>query len=921
MSYNLSNDAELPPAPNPPGISESNLRLFQRAGSVLAIFVLGFLILWWARSVYTDWLWFDHLGYRSVFTKILFLKIWLFLAGALVSGLALTASLYFAFRYSRGAFTRSLSAESYRLLWALVVLGAGMTVIIASLIFGSVAQDRWETVLLYFNRLPFGVADPQFGLDATFYVATLRLLHFLQGWFLGLAITLIVAALSLYAAVYSLRGIAIPLSARMLNHLAVLGVILMLTIAAGHALGVYELVLSGSGVVFGATYTDVHARMPVLWLLTGIAALAALGFVVGIYFSGLRLMAGAFSLWVIAALLVGFAYPLLFQRFQVEPNEFELERVYIQRNIQATRWAYGLDQIQESTFRANPKLTAEAIEDSASVLDNIRLWDLQPLKDAYNQLQFMELYYNFLNIDWDRYEVNGEMRQVLVAARELNQDNLPEDAKNWVNERLQYTHGYGLVMSPATEFTPGEGRPEFLLQDIPIKGDFKIERPGLYYGETPDSFAIVNSALTEVGPSEGLQHYGGSGGVVLGSRLRRVAYASQFGDINILLSGQITPESRIQYRREIRSRVKAVAPFLKLDHDPYPVLDQAGKLWWLQDAYTATDRIPYSAQTDRPLPRPENREILGGFNYIRNSVKVAVDAYNGSIEFYVIQPGDPLVQMYRKAFPGLLKDFDQMPQDLQDHIRYPIGLFTAQTQMFLRYHVTDPQVFFNQAEQWAVPLESRFGKRGVLLRPTYLMLKAPGEDRVEFVLMLSFTPAGEKKNLVGWILARNDAPNYGALLAFQVPGDPQVDGPSQVEARIENDQQISQQFTLWEGAGSRVIRGQLLVIPMAGTILYVEPMYLQSEVLAFPELKKIILADGSDVVMADSIKEGLIMLVHGGKAAPAVDVVSDAGSAIDARDLRQIQEAVAGLEKALEGLRDALKDLKDSSGNTGGSRP
>ena len=364
-----------------------------------------------------------------------------------------------------------------------------------------------------------------------------------------------------------------------------------------------------------------------------------------------------------------------------------------------------------------------------------------------------------------------------------------------------------------------------------------------------------------------------------------------------------------------------MAPFLKLDHDPYPVLDQAGKLWWLQDAYTATDRIPYSAQTDRPLPRPENREILGGFNYIRNSVKVAVDAYNGSIKFYVIQPGDPLVQMYRKAFPGLLKDFDQMPQDLQDHIRYPVGLFTAQTQMFLRYHVTEPQVFFNQAEQWAVPLESRFGKRGVLLRPTYLMLKVPGEDRVEFVLMLSFTPAGDKKNLVGWILARNDAPNYGALLAFQVPGDPQVDGPSQVEARIENDQQISQQFTLWEGAGSRVIRGQLLVIPMAGTILYVEPMYLQSEVLAFPELKKIILADGTDVVMADSIKEGLIMLVRGGKAAPAVDVVSDAGSAIDARDLRQIQEAVAGLEKALEGLRDALKDLKDSSGNTGGSRP
>ena len=917
MSYNLSNDAEPPPAPNLPGISLANLRLFQRAGSVLAVAVLVLLILWWARAVYTDLLWYDHLGYRSVFTKILFLKIWLFLAGALVSGLTLTASLYFGFRYSRGPSTLSLPAESYRLLWALVVLGAVMTVVIASLIFGSAAQGRWETALLYFNRIPFGVTDPQFGFDATFYVATLRLLHFVQGWLLGLAITLIVAAMALYAAVFSLRGIGIPLSGRMLQHLAVLGIFLMLTIAAGHALGVYELVLSGSGVVFGATYTDVHARMPVLWLLTGIAVVAALGFAVGIYFDDLRPMMGAFSLWVIAALLVGFAYPLLFQRFQVEPNEFELERVYIQRNIEATRWAYALDQIQESDFSANPKLSAAAIEDSRSVLDNIRLWDLQPLQDAYNQLQFMELYYNFLNIDWDRYLVNGEIRQVLVAARELNQDNLPEDARNWVNQRLQYTHGYGVVMSPATEFTPGEGRPEFLIKDIPIRGEFPVKRPGLYYGETPGDFAIVNSALSEVGPGEDAQHYGGNGGVSLNSPLRRLSYASQFGDINILLSGQLTPDSRIQYRREIGTRVKAAAPFLKLDRDPYPVLDQAGKLWWLQDAYTATDRIPYSTQTARPLPRAENREILGGFNYIRNSVKVAVDAYNGSVDFYVVQPDDPLVKMYRKAFPGLLKDFDQMPQDLQDHIRYPIGLFTAQTQKFLRYHVTDPQVFFNQAEQWAIPLESRFGKRGILLRPTYLMLNVPGEERVEFVLMLPFTPAGEKKNLVGWILARNDAPNYGSLLAFQVPGDPQVDGPSQVEARIENDQQISQQFTLWEGAGSRVIRGQLLVIPMGDTILYVEPMYLQSEVLAFPELKKIILADGSDVVMADSIREGLIMLVDGGTVPLGANVAPDGGDAIGVKDIQQIQEAVAGLEKALEGLRDALKDLQDSSGNTG----
>ena len=873
---------------------------------VVTAILIVVLALEWARGAYTDWLWFRHLGFASVFTKVILLKTLMFLAGAQLALLALTSSVWLTLRFSEGPLTLTIPADTQRLLWVLLFTATGLTALISSFIFGATAMNNWDTVLLFINRIPFGVADPQYGMDVSFYVVTLRMFRFIQSWFLGLAVTVTVFSSSLYIAVYALRGVGFVMAPRMLRHVAGMGAILMLAIAAGHVLDIYELVLSDSGVVVGATYTDINARMPALWLLTGIALLAAIGFAVSDYAGGVRLMAGAFSLWVIAVLLANIAYPSLFQRFKVAPNEFERERIFIERNIEATRAAYQLDILQEFTFELEPKITPEAVRNSKATLDNIRLWDLQPLEDAYNQLQFMELYYNFLNMDWDRYPVDGELRQVLVAARELNHENLPVDARNWVNQRLQYTHGHGVAMSPATGFTPGEGRPEFLLQDIPIRGAFPVTRPELYYGESPVEFAIVNSQLAEVDPGAGPSHYGGTGGVLLSSTLRRIAYAWEFLDVNILLSDQISPDSRIQYRRDIQSRVGAVAPFLELDGDPYPVLDQAGKLWWLQDAYTTTDRYPYSTPYSSPAADGSDRPVEGGFNYIRNSVKVSVDAYNGTMYMYAVQPDDPLLMMYRQAFPDLIRDFDEMPADLKQHIRYPRDLFSAQAQLYLRYHVTDPQVFFNQAEQRAIPLETRFGKRGVLVTPSYLMLQMPGETEVEFVLMVPFTPAGAKRNLVGWLIARNDTPNYGQLMAFRLPGDPQVDGPSQVEARIENDQQISQQFTLWEGAGSQVIRGQLLVIPMAGTILYMEPMYLQSEGLAFPELKKIILADGSDVVMADSLEQGLAMLV-GGEATP---VPAEQRSAVSRRDLEPVEAAVEDLGRAVDELRKALKELK-----------
>ena len=904
MSFDLTNDSNEPESPNLPGVSAVVLRRVRNGCMTAVSLLFVFLVLWWLRTVYTDLLWYDELGYQGVFTKILVMKIWLFVGGTTVTAAALIVNFYFTFRFSRGPSTLPVTEETMRLLRALLVAAVVITVLTAAPVFGSAAAGRWEVFLLFLNKVSFGVSDAEFGQDLSFFIVTVRMLNFVQVWVMGILIVSVVMSLFLYAGIYGLRGLNFFLAPRMLKHIGILGGLLMLSIASGHVLVIYDLVLSSGGLVAGAGYTDIHARIPVLWLMTAIATLGAAAFFASHYFGGLRLMAGAFSLWVIMVLLANLAFPALFQRFQVDPNQFEREQVYIDRNIEATRSAYQLDQVEQVALPTVGDIDADVVANNLSVIENIRLWDVEPLQDAYNQLQFMELYYNFLNMDSDRYILDGKLRQVLLAARELDPENLPADARNWVNRRLQYTHGFGVAMSPAIGFTPEEGRPEFFIQDIPIRGEIPIERPEIYYGESPAPFAIVNSLAPEIDPSGNDLHYRGEGGVDLGGTFRRLAYAWQFADINILLSDQISSGTKIQYRRQISGRVKALAPFLTMDEDPYPVVDGSGKLWWLQDAFTTTDRYPYSTFT------------VSGFNYIRNSVKAVVDAFSGEVSIYVMDPSDPLLQMYRRAFPELFLDFDEMPSELQAHIRYPNGLFSVQAEMYLRYHVTDTQVFFNQADQWAIPEDSRFGRRGVEVHPSYLMLQMPGGDSEEFVLMLPFSPAGEKKNLVGWLTARNDGVHYGKLNAFTVPKDPQVHGPSQVEARIENDPLISQQFTLWggEGEGSRIVRGQLLVIPVGDAIIYVEPLYLQSEGLAFPELKKVILADGSNVVMADSVGEGLAMLLEGGAPSGVVTIGSgEEGQATpNSEDLRVIEDAVTELDEALKDIQEVVERLRES---------
>ena len=910
-----------------------NLKLITRVGLAVVGVVLIIVVLSVVKSVYTDWLWFDSLSYEGVYTKILGMRIWLFFGGALLVAGILIGNLYIAYRFSRGGSILPVPPEVLKLARIGIIAGAVLMVIIMSVVFGVVAQGRWETFLLFFNRVPFGVEDPQFHKDISFHIATMPMLHFIQGWFMSVVIATAVAVVALYVAVFAIRGVNIVLTPRIRGHLALLGAFLMVTIAAAHYLDIFELVFSGRGAAPGAGYTDVNARLPVLWLLVAIALVAAVGFVVSLYYGGLRLMIASFSLWAVLAVLAGAIYPVAYQRFRVNPNEFEREEKYIDRAITATRAAYGLDLIDEQPFTYTPTLDLETVADNPETIKNIRLWDHRPLRDTYNQIQTFRQYYGFASVDVDRYRFeDGEYRQVMLAARELFPENLEEEAQNWVNRKLSYTHGYGVAMSPVNRATE-EGRPEFFLKDVPPTGDLIVQRPEVYYGENTQDFVIIDTGTEEFnfpGPAGDpvYQNFEGEGGVKLGSFFRRAAFAWQFLDFNLLISGQIGSESTIKYRRQIHERVSTIAPFLHLDEDPYLVVGDGGKLWWIQDAYTVSDRYAYSARFEDE------------FNYIRNSVKVVVDAYNGTVHFFVIDEDDPMVQIYRGAFPELFADFDEMDNldpSLRDHIRYPIDLFSAQTQINLRYHMRDSKEFFLREDLWSVArevFETSINTQDI--EPYYVIMKLPGEEKEEFVLLLPFTPGGvEKKNMVGWMAARSDGENYGKLLTLTFPKDRQVFGPEQIEGRITADEDIGRELTLLCPEGKLCIRGNLLAIPMGESVLYVEPLYIRAQALPLPELKKVFVADANKVVMADTLSEALTLLL--GEAPPdsVIDQPStgtpgqgpaDGTPSQERRQIEEVQKEIGGIEDAvrqlmenLDTLQEALRKIQETLALEGGS--
>jgi uncharacterized protein len=868
---------------------------------LLAFLVLTFL--GQAVPLYTDWLWFQEVGLTQVFTTRLTLSGWLFLGVFAAVFVFLFANLSVAARTAAPdvlwELEDQLGLPGRAILEPLVRRLLVPVVAVIAFFSGMRATGAWDTVLEYLNRTAFGRVDPLFQRDIGFYVFELPFWRLLYGW----ATTLVLATVVLAAVVYVLqrslvltaRGPRLAAGAR--THLLGLAALVLLLRAVGFWLDRYDLLYSPRGVVFGASYTDVHAALAVLQLLAVLAVLCAAACALQIVRPGwFFLVAGLVVLVVVWVFGLG-VYPALLQRFRVTPNELEAERPYIQHYIRMTRNAYGLDSVAEKEFAADENLTAAALDRNSITIKNIRLWDHRPLRVTYEKLQEIRTYYKFRDVDVDRYTINGEYRQVMLSPRELSYRDLP--SRGWINERLTYTHGYGLVASPVNRISP-EGQPEFFLKDIPPAGSGmpKVTRPAIYYGEIGNDFVFVRTKSQELDYPSGDQNvytrYEGRGGIPVNSLLRKLIFAIRFGEKNVLLSDDLTVESRVMIYRDIRGRVEQAAPFLRFDQDPYIVVTADGRLVWMIDAYTSTDRYPYSSP------------VRGWGNYIRNSVKATVDAYDGTLTFYIADPEDPLIRTYAKAFPGMFRPLGDMPKDLQAHIRYPEDLFKIQALMYARFHMEDPQVFFNSEDLWVVPRLAHEGREQAM-EPYFTVMRLPGESREEFVLLSLFSPSG-RDNMIALLAARMDPPNYGRIIAYIFPKQKLVYGPRNIDARINQDPVISQQISLWNQRGSRVIPGNLFAIPIEQSLIYFQPLYLAAEQSALPELRRVVVAYGNQIAMEPTLETALGR-IFGGRirgdeaAARAPERGAAAGPAMDGALSGLIQRAWDAWQKAQDALR------------------
>ena len=817
--------------------------------------LLGFILLslvGQAVPLYTDWLWFQEVGYTAVFTTRLTLSGWLFL------GLGASVFVFLFVNLSVAARTAppdvlweledQLGLPGRAILEPLVRRLLLPVIAVLSFFAGARATGSWPTVLEYVNRTPFGHGDPLFGRDLSFYFFTLPFWRLLYGW----STALVAGTLVLVAAVYVLqrslvltaRGPRLAAGAR--THLLGLAALLLVLRGVGFWLDRFDLLFSPRGLVFGASYTDVHASLPVLQWLIVLAFLCAAACVFQMFRPGWRfLVAGLVVLVVLWVAGLGVA-PALLQSYRVKPNELAFERPYIEHNIKMTRQAYALDRVVEKDFAAEDNLNPAALERNNLTIKNVRLWDHRPLLTTYGKLQEIRTYYKFRDVDVDRYTVNGEYRQVMLSARELSYRDLP--SRGWINEHLTYTHGYGLVAGPVNRIS-AEGLPEFFVKDIPpaVTGLPKVTRPEIYYGEIGNEYVFVRTRSQELDYPSGDQNvysrYDGRGGIPVAGLLRKAAFAARFGALTVLLSNDLGPESRVMIYRDIGARVQEAAPFLKFDRDPYLVVGVDGRLVWMIDGYTTSDRYPYATP-------------VRGYNYIRNSVKATVDAFHGTVSYYIADPEDPVIRTYSRAFPGLLKPLTEMPKDLQAHIRYPEDLFTVQARMYATYHMHEPQVFYNKEDLWVIPRLQQDG-RDREMDPYFTVMRLPGEPREEFVLLSGFNPSG-RDNMIALLVARMDPPYYGRIIAYAFPKQKLVFGPRNIQARINQDPVISQQISLWNQQGSRVITGHLLAIPIDQSLIYVQPLYLAAaEQGALPELRRVVVAYGNQIAMEPTLEAAL----------------------------------------------------------------
>ena len=866
----------------------------KKIGLLLFVGIALLVVLMFGSSVfnlYVDWMFFDETGFLTVFKTVLANKIvagMLFSAGFLLFyflNIFIANRLDFPLRnlniFGDTVYPVKTLSFDKPVKWITILAGVFIGFLIA--LFGA---SRWEEVLLFKNRLDVGMQDPIFNRDISFYFFTLPLIETIKG-FAGFTVILTCAVT---AVSYFLRG-GISVSERSISmhpyvrkHAGLFGIFLFGILALHFYTDLYKLLFSEHGVISGAGYTDVHTKLFTLKLLAILAAVTGIVFTTAAF-------RGSFKWVVFPAALAGLVYiggiilytPFL-QKFRVAPNELELEKPYIGYNIDFTRFGYDLNNIELKSFDVSYNLEAKDITNNDATIKNIRLWDNNPLLKTYGQLQQIRTYYKFIDVDNDRYTINGEYKQVMLSPRELSYNDLP--SKSWINERLVFTHGNGLAMGPVSRITK-EGLPEFIIKDIPpvSETDLKITRPEIYYGELPNDYVVVKTKVQEFSYPTATENvytkYDGGGGVELSSLLRRSVFAVKFNTAKIFLSSDITPESRILFYRNINERILRIAPFLMYDSDPYMVVSDEGKLYWMIDCYTVSANLPYSTRYNN------------SFNYIRNSVKAVIDAYTGGVSFYISNPDDVMVKVYSRAFKGLFRPISDMPEDLRRHVRYPQGMLEVQARMFTSFHMTDPKTFYNKEDLWEIPSYS-----DKPMQPYNTIMKLPGEKKEEYILLVPYTPS-KRDNLAAWFAARCDMPNYGKLIVYVFPRDRLVFGPSQVNARIDQDAYISQQITLWGQIGSQVIRGSLLVIPIENSLLYVQPLYLSaSDKGGLPELRRVIVAYENNVVMEENLELALQRLFFKGEKTAAVKQISSEKIQIPSEGLAK--EALKVYEKALQ---------------------
>ena len=844
-------------------------------GLVVLVLVVGPL----ALSVWMDARWFAAQGLFDVFSLRLTTQVGLGLVATLLAAAFIAANmLYGAWRLRRVASKEDRDSRGMSTLFTAIPAAA----LVVGVGFGLAGFGNWQTWLGWRAQVPFGQTDPSFGQDVAFYVWTLPALEALKDWLIALVIvtgigTLIVYGIGLLSieppVAYSRPAPFItrerdlrfhPLLAPTVRHVAVLGAAFLLLVAASYWLNNWDLVYSSRGVVYGASATDMHAVYPANTVMAGVAVILALVLV----FVAVRPSAGASTgflvtaaavplLWLGIGFLLGEVWPGLYEQVAVHPNQLAAESTYINNNIVSTRAAMSLDKIDVRDLTGDGTLDAGVLDRNQQALSDVRITDWRPQLASFNQLQRIRQYYEFTDVDVDRYDLSGGRQQVMLSTREMDPSSLAQVARTWQNTHLVYTHGQAVVVSPVNT-VDSQGLPVLLEHDIPaVTGEpaLELDVPQVYFGVRPVDYAVVGTRLDEFDmPSDNAvaevrSRYAGGGGVSIGGGLQRLLTSAAMADGNLLLSGDVGPDSQLLLHRQIQERVGHVAPFLRLDADPYQVVLN-GRLLWVQDAYTWSNLYP-------------DATLQGGANYLRNSVKITVDDYDGSMHFYVVQPDDPILQVWMKLYPSLFTPLDQAPPGLTAHFRYPEDLLNAQAALLATYHMTDPQTFYNREDLWSIAQET-YGDRVQQMQAYYTTLRLPGESGTEFASILPFTPSGQNRNnMLAWMVARSDGAHYGEVIVYRFPQGKLVFGPQQIEARINQEPTISSQITLWSQQGSQVLRGNLLVIPLEDSILYVQPLYIQAASSPLPELKRIIVASTGAVVMSDRLDTALAALGQG----------------------------------------------------------